>query len=134
MQSTLGFKSEMPCVCGVCLVCVCVCVFMQLIPLRISPFWTKLFTWPWNEKNLCVGEQRDPTCCERLCVCVCVCVCLAPIHRATPSQHELCLLTTSRGLYSFIWVCRCVYFLFFFPPCSPLTVMNAGRHSSRMGG
>lgn len=32
-------------------------------------FVMKMFTWLWNEKNVCVGEQRDPTCCETVCMC-----------------------------------------------------------------
>lgn len=75
-----------------------------MLRLCASPLRTKLFTWLWNEKNVCVWANSVILPVVKLCVCVPV----ALTHHATPSQCVLCLLTTLRGLYSFVLgVCVC---------------------------
>lgn len=64
-------------------------------------FVMKMFTWLWNEKNVCVGVIPPV-------VKLCVCVPVALTQHAAPSHCELCLLTTLRGLYSLaLGVCVC---------------------------
>lgn len=101
-----------------------VCVCMWLIPLS---------TWLWNDKNVCVwANSMILPVLKVACMCVRACIPLALVHHATPSRSELCLRTTLCGLYSFLWVCGCVFLGLFFP-IGHLPVMHASRHLSRMG-
>lgn len=92
----------------------CVCTEIQItrlgpsvVPLYTPPLWTKVFTWLWNEKNVCVWANS-----VILHVVKDLCVSLALTHCNTPSCCELCLLTALCGVYSlFLGVCVRVFSL-----------------------